>query len=80
VSTCARCGADLSMFLDSAAGQVGEPLECPDGESCSRRELANLRSLLRSVTSKLESAASHLSEGHTTLAARAIDSVLETLS
>jgi hypothetical protein len=75
MSTCARCGED---DCEAEWGRK-EALECRD------RELANLRSLLRSVTGKLEEAAAEL-EGQPDdpirwLNARAlVDIVLEKLS
>ncbi len=72
MTTCARCGAD---DCDAEWGRK-ETLACRD------RELANMRSLLRSVTGKLE-------EAHATLdgedrrqwdVQKIIESVLEILA
>lgn len=83
-TTCARCGlrpATESGTGDACFGRLGSDsgdLKCRD------RELANLRSLLRSVTGKLEEALEALeAQAQTESALRAyglIDSVLEVLS
>lgn len=87
MSRCARCGLpnegpDISPF-----GRCYSGLGSDRGDlECSRRELANLRSLLRSVTGNLERAADLLS-GDTRItiddmraAAREVDTALEALS
>lgn len=82
MSACARCGLEAcpdgddkldSLPYDGLAASLG----------CRERELANLRSLLRSVTGKLEEANEILDGGDRFAmekAAALIDSVLEALS
>ena len=59
MTTCARCG--MQDCPDAIAANGGEAVLPYDGLAaalgCRERELANLRSLLRSVTGKLEQAA-----------------------
>jgi hypothetical protein len=83
-ATCARCGANWGVDTDDC-----EPVEGQDAIAqlaCRDRELANLHSLLRSVTGKLEAAAELLAlDTKITIdemraAAREIDTVLEALS
>jgi hypothetical protein len=81
-STCARCGleadaADLTPFGVCAGPAVAQFM-------CRDRELLALRSLLRSVTGKLENAREHLDGPTDALqmfkAAAEVDAVLELLS
>lgn len=52
MSACAKCGA-----ADCEANELAQPFAKPSTViACRDRELANLRSLLRSVTGKLEKA------------------------
>ena len=80
MSTCARCG------LSADAGDLTVSGVCPGGAAeqleCARRELANLRSLLRSVTGKLEDALEELGQDEhpNVRASRLIDSALEAIS
>lgn len=77
MSTCANCGAEMGK-----ASVIST--QCLEQLPCARRELANLRSLLRSVTGKLEEVAELLDpphEPHCASAARElVVSVLEVLS
>lgn len=78
MSTCARCGHRPDGDGKDCNSDASARLHCRD------RELANLHSLLRSVTGKLEEAQLAL-EGETTeqgvlRAYGLIDSVLEVLS
>ena len=98
MSTCARCG--LPFFSEQVAVTKPATVFCMSNQheswedvlNCRNRELANLRSLLRSVTGKLEKAHERL-EHVTTLEVgprsanaeletllRELDSVLELLS
>jgi len=57
--------------------------QCLEQLPCARRELANLRSLLRSVTGKLEEALELVGQdedGGSPVVKRLLDSVLEVLS
>lgn len=89
MSQCARCGLKAKYY--------GGPEYCEayddDGDlssnepaiiACRDREIANLRSLLRSVTGKLEEALEHLSDAESSVevakAELAITSALEALS
>jgi len=95
MSTCSRCGLPVGdPFIDSEkAGRVCLAFESenhPEHEvhvlACRDRELANLRSLLRSVTGKLERVSelmdTPLAEVSSELvrAKALVDSVLEALS
>lgn len=53
MSTCAKCNASLDDYFDPEKKLT----ECPVVVFCLQRQLANLRSLLRSVTGNLEAAA-----------------------
>lgn len=82
MSTCSRCGAaDCKSYIRAQKGfEPSALLILP----CRDRELANLRSLLRSVTGKLENALEHLSDAESSVsvakAEGAISAVLEVLS
>ena len=57
MSACARCGLPSEGPDITGVGRCYARLGSDSGDlSCCRRELANLRSLLRSVTGKLEEA------------------------
>jgi len=84
-TTCARCGLPLfDINVVSVAGQCWGEDNGLGTIACRDRELANLRSLLRSVTGKLEDARERCNEldwndmSVAQVAAR-IDSVLEAL-
>ena len=53
MSTCARCGAPIGVDTGECDGERADTIGTV---MCRDRELANLRSLLRSVTGKLEEA------------------------
>lgn len=79
MSTCARCGHRPDGDGKDCNSDASARLHCRD------RELANLHSLLRSVTGKLEEAAEILTEGGGSVAAECralplIHQVLEVLS
>ncbi len=83
MSTCARCGLSKDGRLGSCSAGLGSAI----GDlTCRDHELANLRSLLRSVTGKLEEAATRLTNvtpeaaTQVAIALGLIDAVLETLS
>jgi hypothetical protein len=87
MSTCARCGVPVGK-LPSQCG-VGAGWRSDEAEACAviecrDRELLALRSLLRSVTGKLEEAAEELAEApvciQTLNASALIGIVLEVLS
>jgi hypothetical protein len=84
MSRCARCGLEQEAGELSHFGECALPRERQD--ACRDRELANLRSLLRSVTGNLERAAellqsdTQISIDEMRQAAREIDVVLEVLS
>jgi hypothetical protein len=86
VSTCARCGVDIGENVGATCAESAANSEVEESETiaCRDRELANLRSLLRSVTGKLEEAAEHLQEIDNPVCAIAarmlVDQVLEALS
>ena len=83
MSTCARCGRP-----DCALAEAGDDCEgalWPATVECREAELANLHSLLRSVTRRLEHAECLLAEvpmptAGTERARAEIDAVLEALS
>lgn len=82
MSACIRCGAPFGVDTDDC-----EPLEGQDTIAklhCRDRELANLRSLFRSVTGDLEAASELLEPPYEPNCARAaqklVQAVLETLS
>lgn len=77
--TCARCGHRPDVEGKDCNSDASAKLHCRD------RQLANLHSLLRSVTRRLEFASEFLSEHHydpleTAKARTEIDAVLEILS
>ena len=87
MSKCARCGCLVGVWPDDALSIkhcLAENGNNSDVIDCRNRELANLRSLLRSQTRKLEEAMGELDDiddPYSTQRARMlIDSVLETLS
>jgi hypothetical protein len=75
VSTCARCG------LETDAGELTLSGTCPgvDKTACRDREIAGLRSLLRSVTAQIERAHEWIDENPTEAKAE-LEAVLEVLS
>ena len=86
MSTCARCGCEIPS--GTGRNECGDVIH-PDFRAdvrvpCRDRELANLRSLLRSVTGKLERALDLLdfdANGYSLAQGRAeVESVLELLS
>ena len=90
MTTCARCG--LPDCPDAIAANGGGPALKYDGLAealgCRERELANLRSLLRSVTGKLEKireafgddGLTYLDAEDVSYLAGVLDQVLEALS
>lgn len=78
MSTCARCGEPYSICAVSADPEATHLEQL----KCARRELANLRSLLRSVTGNLEEAHQSLdgADRNQWEAQMLIASVLEALS
>ena len=78
MSTCSRCGLEQDAEELTLSGTCALPPERI--AACRERELANLRSLLRSVTGKLEEALGLIQEEFPSQAAAAIESVLEVLS
>ncbi len=67
MSTCARCGGSEDIDAHTLA-------------ACRDREIANLHSLLRSVTRRLENARELWNDGHEKAMVAEIDAVLEALS
>jgi len=86
MTICARCGLpDGSLYGNTpAVCTVKFTAGTGDAESsiiaCRDLELMNLRSLLRSVTGKLEEAAEECANGEPRIAGGIIASVLEILS
>jgi len=78
MTRCVRCG------LEQDAGELTQRGECALPQerrmACRDREISNLRSLLRSVTIKLEKAAQEVDDGYNKTALELIQQVLETLS
>jgi len=85
MSTCARCGLPKGPASEQCAADYDDKYNPGDNRvACRDRELMNLRSLLRSVTGKLERALDLLdfdASGYSLAQGRAeIESVLELLS
>jgi hypothetical protein len=85
VSTCSKCNANLANGAHTECADEDTPYsEAGAYQDCLERQLSNLRSLLRSVTGKLESAREYLDGAVDRYAAEAaaaeIDAVLEVLS
>lgn len=80
LSTCARCGAGIGMAGDRCAAQPSVEPTALESLRCRDRELANLHSLLRSVTISLEQAGGYCEAGMPAEAGKVIDSVLERLA
>lgn len=81
MNTCVRCGSKECAAGPPAPGLGSTAMHIIE---CRDRELANLRSLLRSVTGRLENALEHLSDAessvHVAKAEQGITAVLEILS
>lgn len=78
MSRCARCGdSECAWHRDQENGCQSPN---PNTLECRNRELSNLRSLLRSVTIKLETAHELCTDGYPKSAAGVIEGVLEVLS
>jgi hypothetical protein len=84
VSRCARCGLQEGAGPGLCEASSDEPDERGEATvACRDREIANLHSLLRSVTAKLERAADELSgrnDDRLLLPMQLINAVLEVLS
>lgn len=84
MTRCSRCGLELGEWTDSTKCSAHEEDNSSGVIDCRNRELANLRSLLRSVTGKLEEAGEALSPpddpAGAITARQLIDEVLEALS
>lgn len=82
MSTCARCGLEQPEDELTMSGNCALPPERI--EACRQREMSNLRSLLRSVTAKLEEAAELLEPpngaGYVNSARQLVVEVLEVLA
>lgn len=77
MNTCARCG---SADCDVETRDDCDDQKASDRVACRDRELANLRSLLRSVTRQLENALECILDDRPSSASDDIRAVLEALS
>jgi hypothetical protein len=83
--TCARCGQALGEWMEADKCSAHQDDNSSGVIDCRNRELANLRSLLRSVTGKLEKAGDLLTQPSLSLtdqqsALELVESVMEVLS
>lgn len=80
MSTCARCGLELGNWMEADKCSAHQDDNSSGVIDCRNRELANLRSLLRSVTGKLENALDDLEDGDAQGCRQKLTAVLEVLS